>query len=70
MKKKVVALLCSTMMAMTVIGCGDNKDTKEDVAELLKITEVQAYLQIKKLLAEGKLVPNQKGKYANYKLKN
>lgn len=33
MKKKVVALLLSTMMAMTVIGCGDNKDTKEDVAE-------------------------------------
>ena len=48
----------------------DGVITKEDVAELLKITEVQAYLQIKKLLAEGKLVPNQKGKYANYKLKD
>ena len=34
MKKKVVALLLSTMMAMTVIGCGDNKDTKEDVATI------------------------------------
>ena len=48
----------------------DGVITKEDVAELLKITDVQAYLQIKKLLAEGKLVPNQKGKYANYKLKD
>ena len=48
----------------------DGVITKEDVAELLKITKVQAYLQIKKLLAEGKLVPNQKGKYANYKLKD
>lgn len=46
----------------------DGVITKEDVAELLKITDVQAYLQIKKLLTEGKLVPNQKGKYANYKL--
>ena len=48
----------------------DGVITKEDVAELLKITDVQAYLQIKKLLTEGKLVPNQKGKYANYKLKD
>jgi ATP-dependent DNA helicase RecG len=48
----------------------DGVITKEDVAELLKITDVQAYLQIKKLLAEGKLVTNQKGKYANYKLKD
>ncbi|MBQ5490506.1 MAG: putative DNA binding domain-containing protein [Treponema sp.] len=44
--------------------------TKEDVMNLLKITGGQAYSQIKKLLAEGKLVPNQKGKYANYKLKD
>ena len=48
----------------------DGVITKEDVAELLKITNVQAYLQIKKLLAEGKLVLNQKGKYANYKVKD
>ena len=38
--------------------------------DLLKLTSDQAYLQIKKLLAEDKLVPNQKGKYANYKIKN
>ena len=37
--------------------------------DLLKITSDQAYSQIKKLMAKGKLVPNQKGKYANYKLK-
>lgn len=43
--------------------------TKEDVMDLLKLTSDQAYSQIKKLLAEGKLVPNQKGKYANYKIK-
>ena len=43
--------------------------TKEDVMDLLKITSDQAYSQIKKLMAEGKLVQNQKGKYANYKLK-
>ena len=43
--------------------------TKEDVMDLLKLTSDQTYSQIKKLLAEGKLVPNQKGKYANYKLK-
>lgn len=44
--------------------------TKEDVMDLLKLSTDQAYSQIKKLLAEGKLVPNQKGKYANYKLKD
>ena len=43
---------------------------KEDVMDLLKITSDQAYSQIKKLMAEGKLVQNQKGKYANYKLKD
>ena len=37
---------------------------------LLKITSDQAYSQIKKLIAEDKLVQNQKGKYANYKLKD
>ena len=40
--------------------------TKEDVMNLLKITSDQAYSQIKKLIAEDKLVQNQKGKYANY----
>ena len=44
--------------------------TKEDVMELLKITSDQAYSQIKKLIADGKLIQNQKGKYANYKLKD
>lgn len=48
----------------------DGVITKKDVTELLKITDVQAYLQIKKLLGEGKLVLNQKGKYANYKVKD
>ena len=44
--------------------------TKENAMDLLKITGDQAYSQIKKLLAEGKLVLNQKGKYANYKIKD
>ena len=38
--------------------------------DLLKLTSDQAYSLIKKLLTEGKLIPNQKGKYANYKLKD
>ena len=42
--------------------------TKEDVMDLLKVTENQAYSQIKKLIAENKLQVNQKGKYSNYKI--
>ena len=48
MKKRVVALLLSTMMAVTVIGCGDSKNTKEDVSgtetvETTETGETQAY---------------------------
>lgn len=41
MKKKAVALLLSTMMAVSVIGCGNNKDTKENVSstEMVETTE-------------------------------
>ena len=43
--------------------------TKENVMDLLKISRDQVYSQVKKLMGEGKLVQNQKGKYANCKLK-
>ena len=42
--------------------------TKQDVAELLKITPEQAYSIIKKLVAEKKLYREYGGKYARYKL--
>ena len=42
--------------------------TKQDVAELLKITPEQAYSIIKKMVAEKKLCKEQGGKYAKYKL--
>lgn len=42
--------------------------TKQDVAELLKITPEQAYSIIKKMVAEKKLCKEQGGKYAKYRL--
>ena len=42
--------------------------TKQDVAELLKITPEQAYSEIKKLVAAGKIYKYCGGKYAKYKL--
>ena len=43
--------------------------TKQDVAELLKITPDQAYSEIKKLVSEGKLYKYCGGKYTKYKLR-
>ena len=40
--------------------------TKSDVSELLKISPSQAYIQIKKLVANGRLIAKNKGKYARY----
>ncbi|AVM68075.1 AAA family ATPase [Lachnospiraceae bacterium oral taxon 500] len=42
--------------------------TKQDVAELLKITPEQAYSEIKKLVEVGKIYKYCGGKYAKYKL--
>ncbi len=42
--------------------------TKQDIAELLKVTPNQAYSYIKKLKNEGKLELVQGGKYSKYKL--
>ena len=42
--------------------------TKQNVAELLKVTPNQAYSYIKKLQKEGKLELMQGGKYSKYKL--
>ena len=42
--------------------------TKQDVAELLKITPDQAYSEIKKLVNAGKIYKFCGGKYTKYKL--
>jgi len=42
--------------------------TKEDVRSLLKISNAQAYVLIRQLVAEGKLHLLHKGKYAKYRL--
>ena len=42
--------------------------TKQDVAELLMITPDQAYSEIKKLVADGKLYKYCGGKYTKYKV--
>ena len=42
--------------------------TKQDVAELLKITPDQAYSEIKKLVSDGKIYKYCGGKYTKYKL--
>lgn len=46
----------------------DGMITKQDVAELLKITPDQAYSEIKRLVAAGKIYKCCGGKYAKYKL--
>ncbi len=43
--------------------------TKQDVAELLKVTPDQAYSEIKKLVSEGKIYKYCGGKYTKYKLR-
>ena len=43
--------------------------TKQDVAELLKITPEQAYSEIKKLIEAEKIYKCYGGKYAKYKLR-
>ena len=43
--------------------------TKQDVAELLKLSPEQAYSEIKKLIQTGKIYKYCGGKYAKYKLK-
>ena len=43
--------------------------TKQDVAELLKVTPDQAYSEIKKLVSEGKIYKYFGGKYTKYKLR-
>ncbi len=43
--------------------------TKQDVAELLKITPDQAYSEIRKLVSEGKIYKYCGGKYTKYKLR-
>ena len=47
----------------------DGYITKQDVAELLKITPQQAYSEIKKLIKEGKIYKFCGGKYTKYKVK-
>ena len=47
----------------------DGYITKQDVAELLKITPQQAYSEIKKLIKEGKMYKFCGGKYTNYRAK-
>lgn len=42
--------------------------TKEKVSSELELSASQAYFQIRKLIKDKTLSPNQKGKYANYKL--
>ena len=42
--------------------------TKQDVADLLMITPDQAYSEIKKLVADGKLYKYCGGKYTKYKI--
>lgn len=42
--------------------------TKDEVSSVLDISGSQAYFQIKKLVKDRTLTPNQRGKYANYRL--
>lgn len=42
--------------------------TKDEVSSVLDISGSQAYFQIKKLVKDRTLSPNQRGKYANYRL--
>ena len=56
-------------MIFKLAGAQDGFITKQDVAELLKITPDQAYTEIKKLVSEGKIYKYCGGKYTKYKLR-
>ncbi len=56
-------------MIIKLAGAQDGFITKQDVAELLKITPDQAYFEIKKLVSEGKIYKYCGGKYTKYKLR-
>ncbi|MCR4892136.1 MAG: putative DNA binding domain-containing protein [Lachnospiraceae bacterium] len=56
-------------MIMRLAQTQDGFITKQDVAELLKITPDQAYSEIKKLVSEGKIYKYCGGKYTKYKLR-
>ena len=56
-------------MIIKLAGAQDGFITKQDVAELLKITPDQAYSEIKKLVSEGKIYKYCGGKYTKYKLR-
>lgn len=55
-------------MILKLARTQDGVITKQDVAELLMITPVQAYSEIKKLVAEGRLYKLCGGKYTKYKV--
>lgn len=55
-------------MILKLAKTQDGIITKQDVAELLKITPDQAYKEIKKLVASGKLCKFYGGKYSKYKI--
>ncbi|SCW40716.1 ATP-dependent DNA helicase RecG [Eubacterium ruminantium] len=56
-------------MIIKLARAQDGFITKQDVAELLKITPDQAYSEIKKLVSEGKIYKYCGGKYTKYKLR-
>ena len=56
-------------MIIKLAGAQDGFITKQDVAELLKITLDQAYSEIKKLVSKGKIYKYCGGKYTKYKLR-
>ena len=56
-------------MIIKLAGAQDGFITKQDVAELLKITPDQAYSEIKKLVSEGKIYKYCGGKYTKYQLR-
>lgn len=55
-------------MILKLAKTQDGIITKQDVAELLKITPDQAYAEIKKLMAAGKMYKYCGGKYTKYKV--
>lgn len=56
-------------MILKLARTQDGFITKQDIAYLLKITPDQAYSEIKKLVADGKLYKYCGGKYTKYKVK-
>lgn len=55
-------------MILKLAKTQDGIVTKQDVADLLKITPDQTYKEIKKLMAVGKLYKFYGGKYSKYKI--